>query len=575
MAYRSLTSQEISVLESNQCRCADWALVEVADNFAANDVRNCEFSGRIRIGERVKIKNVGLLCMDGVSCFGNGTELTLLDENGSRSIRIFNKLTSQLAHLQCFWKSDEDFVEAYDAIIDEYVERQKSRVMTIGDGAEVSNCGEIRNVQIGECAKINGAHVLENGTVLSCEQAPTSVTWGVIARDFIIAEGAQVTDGAQIERCFVGNSSEVGEQFAATDSVFFANCQMMHGESAALFAGPFSVSHHKSTLLIAASLSMFNAGSGSNQSNHMYKSGPIHYGVVDRGSKFGSDSYMAWPSRIGVFSVVLGKHKSKVNVPDFPFSYLVSEGMYSRVLPGLSLRSLGTYRDVNKWESRDKRATNQKNDIINFGLFNPYTIGQIRRGYKRLARFLDEGDERRELDKNVLISRKPSMTGYELYDLALRIYIGLNAAKCDGVDDEWVDLSGMLARRAEIEDLTRSVADGSVDSVEGLRDALSAIASKYDEANASYATAVAESMLGKEQLDDSDLQELRGSALRAVDDLKRLVVADAQKEYEGAFKWNFGIDQSDDSKNREFEILRGKLDKDWVEKLVEKALRIS
>jgi hypothetical protein len=190
-------------------------------------------------------------------------------------------------------------------------------------------------------------------------------------------------------------------------------------------------------------------------------------------------------------------------------------------------------------------------------------------------RFLDEGDERRELDKNVLISRKPSMTGYELYDLALRIYIGLNAAKCDGVDDEWVDLSGMLARRAEIESLTRSVADGSVDSVESLRDALSVIASKYDEANASYATAVAESMLGKEQLDDSDLQELRDSALRAVDDLKRLVVADAQKEYEGAFKWNFGIDQSDDSRNREFEILRGKLDKDWVEKLVDKALKIS
>ena len=53
------------------------------------------------------------------------------------------------------------------------------------------------------------------------------------------------------------------------------------------------------------------------------------------------------------------------------------------------------------------------------------------------------------------------------------------------------------------------------------------------------------------------------------------MVADAQKEYEGAFKWNFGIDQSDDSRNREFEILRGKLDKDWVEKLVEKALRIS
>ena len=45
------------------------------------------------------------------------------------------------------------------------------------------------------------------------------------------------------------------------------------------------MTHHKSTLLIAGMFSFMNAGSGSNQSNHMYKLGPIHQGAMERGAK--------------------------------------------------------------------------------------------------------------------------------------------------------------------------------------------------------------------------------------------------------------------------------------------------
>ena len=58
------------------------------------------------------------------------------------------------------------------------------------------------------------------------------------------------------------------------------------------FAGPYKVTHHKSTLLIAGMFSFMNAGSGSNQSNHMYKLGPIHQGTLERGAKTTSDSYI-------------------------------------------------------------------------------------------------------------------------------------------------------------------------------------------------------------------------------------------------------------------------------------------
>ena len=94
---------------------------------------------------------------------------------------------------------------------------------------------------------------------------------------------------------FVGQGVQLGKQFSSENSLFFANCEGFHGEACSIFAGPYTVTHHKSTLLIAGIYSFYNAGSGTNQSNHMYKLGPVHQGVLQRGSKNGSFSYMRWP----------------------------------------------------------------------------------------------------------------------------------------------------------------------------------------------------------------------------------------------------------------------------------------
>ena len=63
---------------------------------------------------------------------------------------------------------------------------------------------------------------------------------------------------------------------------------MSNGEACAAFCGPFTVSHHKSSLLIGAMYSFYNAGSATNFSNHAYKMGPMHYGYLERGCKTAS-----------------------------------------------------------------------------------------------------------------------------------------------------------------------------------------------------------------------------------------------------------------------------------------------
>ena len=63
---------------------------------------------------------------------------------------------------------------------------------------------------------------------------------GVQCNDFIIQSGTSVTDAAMISRCFVGQGCIIGKQFSAMDSLFFANCQGLHGEAVSIFAGPYT-----------------------------------------------------------------------------------------------------------------------------------------------------------------------------------------------------------------------------------------------------------------------------------------------------------------------------------------------
>ncbi|NAW49767.1 DUF4954 family protein, partial [Salmonella sp. gx-f5] len=81
------------------------------------------------------------------------------------------------------------------------------------------------------------------------------------------------------------------------------NSYMSNGEACAAFCGPFTASHHKSSLLIGGMFSFYNAGSATNFSNHAYKMGPMHWGILERGSKTASGAYLLMPATLGTYSV--------------------------------------------------------------------------------------------------------------------------------------------------------------------------------------------------------------------------------------------------------------------------------
>ena len=372
MTYRNLTEDEVLRLKSQSCLADDWGKVTVAEEFSTEFVHHTRFSGEVRLGvfhseftlpggikkhsglrhvtlhnvtvgdncciENIQnyianyeighdtfIENVDIILVDGLSRFGNSVEVSVLNETGGREVLISDKLSAHQAYIMALYRHRPELIARMKEITDFYSNKHASATGSIGSHVMILNTGSIKNVRIGDYCHICGTCRLYNGSVNSNENAPVHIGHGVICDNFIISSGSHVDDGAMLTRCFVGQACKLGHNYSASDSLFFSNCQGENGEACAIFAGPYTVTHHKSTLLIAGMFSFMNAGSGSNQSNHMYKLGPIHQGTLERGAKTTSDSYILWPARVGAFSLVMGRHVNHSDTSNLPFSYLIEQ----------------------------------------------------------------------------------------------------------------------------------------------------------------------------------------------------------------------------------------------------------
>ena len=632
MEYRKLTSTEISALQQQGCSASDWAQIEVTPGFTTEHVVRTAFSGNIRLGrfqgsftlpgglERhsgisdatlhnvsvgddccirsvngymanydigagTLIDNVGVIATDGQSTFGNGVRVSVLNETGGREVTIHDRLSAHEAYMVALYRHRPAFVEKINSIIDAYVASVRSSRGRIGSKVSICGTGEIRNVIVGDAATIEGAALLRNGTVGSSLDAPVIIGQGVFCEDFIICGGSSVTEATSLTRCFVGQACRFGHGYSASDSLFFANCQGENGEACAIFAGPYTVTHHKSTLLIAGMYSFMNAGSGSIQSNHMYKLGPIHQGTMERGAKTSSDSYILWPARVGAFSLVMGRHVTHSDTTNLPFSYLIEKGETSYLAPGVNLRSVGTIRDAKKWPRRDGRTGNEKYDFINCNLLSPFTVQKMIKGLMTLENLRYASGELSDTYSfhSVKITNSSLKRGMELYRIAIDKFMGNSLISrlqdSDGSfpqlsesqlqarlrpdtptgSGEWVDISGLIAPKSEIAELMNGIERGEITSLEAIREAFRAMADNYYSYEWTWAFQHIQQLYGinPSKMTKADAVRLIGIWKDAVLRLDRMVYEDARKEFNLASMTGFGADGDKTQKESDFEQVRG------------------
>ncbi len=600
--FRRLTQDEIELLKKQMCSASDWNTVEVAQDFSPEHIKYARFSGNIRLGsfkkefslaggmykhsgiyyatlhnvtvgddcciENVKnyianytigsgtfIENVDIILTDGVSTFGNGVEVAVLNETGGCEVMIYDRLSAQLAYLMAFYRHRPVLLTKLRKMIGQYVNTVKSPVGTIGKDVVIADAGYIKNVRIGDCCKIEGAAKLKNGSINSNTEAPVHIGVGVIGDDFIISSGSNVEDGVTFSRCFIGQACKLGHNYSASDSLFFSNCHGENGEACSIFAGPFTVTHHKSTLLIAGMFSFMNAGSGSNQSNHLYKLGPIHHGVMERGSKTASDSYILWPAKVGAFSLVMGRHVCHQDTSDLPFSYLIEQQSTSYIMPGANLKSVGTIRDAKKWPSRDRRKGRDKLDSINFNLLSPYTIQKMLTAVnilKELKRVSGETSDYYAYQSG-RIKSSSLMKGLKYYGYAIDKFFGnslitriMNAEfstlgelrnafvpRSEYGEGMWMDMAGMIAPCKAVEDILDDVESGKTFEPDVLNRRIAALHQEYYHYEWRWACNAMEEYYGF-KLSDLSVSELSGLIRRWRDSvvaLDRLLYEDARKEF--------------------------------------------
>lgn len=584
---RSLTVDEIEALEQRGCTAEDWTRIEVAEDFTPQHISNVAFYGDVSLGvfdkqvevsegfrrhsglrnavlrdvtvgdnclienigihichyticDECYIANVGMLVSGDGATFGEGNVVSVLNEGGEGNVVIYSGLTSQMADFMVRSAADRTLWEQLHAMANAFTAHHRAPRATVGYSVKIVNTREIINVIIGDECEISGASRLCDCTIMGTDEAGVFVGNDVVCENTVVQAGSSIVDGARLYNCFVGEACHVGRGFTAESSLFFANSYMDNGEACAAICGPFSVSHHKSTLLIGGHYSFFNAGSGTNFSNHAYKLGPIHYGTLARGTKTGSGAHLLWPANIGTFSVCLGKIENHPDTRQMPFSYVIGSAGNTYIVPGRNLTTVGTYRDVAKWPRRDKRQRTGRLSIVNFDWLSPAVISDVMEARSRLISLREE----HEADADTLhfggclIKRRWVDEGISLYDMAVRLYLGraIQGHYCELPESSigtggWTDLGGMPVPEAETYRLADDILTGMVDELQLVNDRFLSMNAAYEEYKWNYTYRLALDYYKLDTLTEDDLRHLQADYDVAVTEWKAAVRRDAEREF--------------------------------------------
>ena len=590
--YRPLTSEEIEVLKSNDCWAEDWTSVNVSENFKPNFMHRVMLYGEVNIGGFDKnvevsqgfvkhsginnatlrnvtigddclIENVGNFINNytiGDDCYisnistmettegatyGEGNLVSVLNEVGEGNVILFSDLNSQLAAFMVKHFSDKELKEKIRQLIKSDIDTKMPERGQIGNNVKIINTKEITNCVINDFCEVNGASRLSDCTLLGSIHGNVYIGTGVIAENSIIAEGSSVINSVKIQDCFIGETCQLSNGFTASASVFFANSYMSNGEACAAFCGPFTASHHKSSLLIGGMFSFYNAGSATNFSNHAYKMGPMHWGILERGSKTASGAYLLMPATLGTYSVCFGKLMHHPDTRNLPFAYLIADGDKMFLIPGRNITTVGLYRDIKKWPKRDLRAPENRKSIVNFDWLSPFSVGEVLKGKKILENLREvTGDNVSQyLYHEYIIPATSLHKGIKYYNIALRIYMGAvlkRVLKRDpsitppstqiGLGD-WDDLSGLLLPVSEEERIINDLKDGNIETIQELIDRFENIDANYREYQWTWTYKMICDYYGINEITLEDANRIHEDYIKARRSWIAEIKKDAEKEF--------------------------------------------
>ena len=74
----------------------------IGSNVIINNIG--DYIANYNIEDKVVIKNCGKICTEGISTFGNGTSVNVLNETGGRAVKMWDRLSAHEAYIIALYR---------------------------------------------------------------------------------------------------------------------------------------------------------------------------------------------------------------------------------------------------------------------------------------------------------------------------------------------------------------------------------------------------------------------------------------------------------------------------------------
>lgn len=242
---------------------------------------------------------------------------------------------------------------------------------------------------------------------------------------------------------------------------------------------------------------------------------------------------------------------------------------------------MGTIRDAQKWPKRDLRKDPVRLDQINYNLLSPYTIQKMMKGRSILKELQRVSGETSEIYsyQSAKIKNSALNKGIGFYETAIHKFLGNSVIKrLEGIcfknneeircrlqpdtvigEGEWVDISGLIAPKTEIERLMNDIETGTLYTVDQIHDRFAEMHANYYtyEWTWAYGKMLEFYGLNAETITAKDIINIVHQWQKSVVGLDRMVYEDAKKEFSLTSMTGFGADGSKEEQVLDFEQVRG------------------
>jgi hypothetical protein len=224
-------------------------------------------------------------------------------------------------------------------------------------------------------------------------------------------------------------------------------------------------------------------------------------------------------------------------------------------------------------------------DFINYNLLSPYTIQKVFAGREILENMQNTAGETSDIYtyQSCIITNSALRKGLQLYEMVTHKFLGNSIIKrlektefktnaeirtrlhpdCDSGRGEWVDLSGLIAPKSEIDLLISQIESGEIYKLRQINQIFSSLHKNYYNLEWTWAWNKIQEFY---QIDASDITctdviKIVEKWKESVIKLDEMIYDDAKKEFSLFFKTGFGADGNTQERALDFEYVRGAFDK--------------